>query len=248
VLGCHEGGRNRGVECPQEWSTIRVGGTAVFGQEQTLDSLKPLSPKKQLAFALLVFQRLLPGLTAFCKETGRDDSCFLQASEAAWQALQKRQEGSVYESFKEVCLENTPDTEDSSTVLVSDALNAAAVMINIMEFILQNRIGHLASILTLARESVAMYVDTPDPSPLSPCEGDWLKTGALRRYAGQSFLSWPEKERLIAAHPLMQRELRQEEEDIKFLAGLPERLDDEMIAILRARANSQPPTIPFSPK
>ena len=220
----------------------------MFGQENTLDSLKALSPKKQLAFALLVFERLLPGLTAFSKETGRDDSCFLRARESAWQALQKRQESSVYESLKEVCLENAPDTEDFSTVLVSDALNAAAVMIHIMEFILENRIDYLASILTLARDSVSMYVDTPDHSPLSGPEKAWLKTAAPHRYAGQSFLSWPEKEPLITAHPLMQRELRQEEEDIKFLAGLVDQFDNEAISALRVRANSQPPTIPLTPK
>lgn len=58
------------------------------GEEKSLVPLTTLSPKKQLAFALLVFERMLPGLIAFSKDTGFDDSCYLQAKDAAWAALQ----------------------------------------------------------------------------------------------------------------------------------------------------------------
>lgn len=195
----------------------------MFGQEKILDSLKAISTKKQLAFALLVFERMLPRLTAFSKDTGRDDSCFLQARHAAWQALQKDQESSVYTSLNEVCSENLPNTEDFSHDLTSDALNAGAVMCEIMEFMLDNRVDHLASILTLVADSVDGYEDSLSTSVLLP----------------------PFDEQRIAAYPLMQQELRREEEDIKFLAGLPDQFDDRAISTLRARASSQPPLLPL---
>lgn len=51
-------------------------------------ALETLSPKKQLAFALLIFERMLPSMTAFSRNTGFDGSCYLQARHAAWKALQ----------------------------------------------------------------------------------------------------------------------------------------------------------------
>ena len=36
-------------------------------------ALSALSPKKQLAFALLIFERMLPSLIAFSKETRLDE-------------------------------------------------------------------------------------------------------------------------------------------------------------------------------
>jgi len=194
----------------------------MFGQDKKLDSLKAISPNKQIALALLVFERMLPSLTAFSEDTGRDDSCFLEARDAAWQSLQKRRERSVYRSLNEACLENTPDTEDFSHDLTSEALNAALVMSNIMEFLLDSRVDHLASVLTLATDTVAMYIGSLDAS----------------------VVSWLEQKRRIAVDPLMQQELHQEEEDIKFLAGLPHQFDDETISALRARASSQAPLLP----
>ena len=193
-------------------------------QESILDSLKASTPRKQLAFALLVFERMLPSLLVFSKDTGRDDSCFLQAKDSGWHALQERQEQSVYESLKDSCLENTPDTEAFSHDLTSDALNAALVMVDIMEFILDGRVDHIAAILRLATDSVSLYLSNLDTLIVSSPQGD----------------DW------IAAHPIMQQEIHREEEDIIFLACLPDEFDSRTISALRARATSQPPVRPFT--
>ena len=72
-----------------------------FGEEKSLVSVATLSPKKQLAFALLVFERMLPSLIAFSKDTGFDDSCYLQAKDAAWAALQN---GVVEQALNQACI------------------------------------------------------------------------------------------------------------------------------------------------
>jgi uncharacterized protein YjaG (DUF416 family) len=191
----------------------------MVGEEKALASLSTLSHKKQIAFALLIFERMLPSLIAFSKDTGFDDSCYLQARDAAWGALQNN---AINQSLNEGCLDNAPDTEVFSHALTSYALNAALAMRDIVEFILDRRVDHIAYILTLATDSVYLYLSSLSPSVLSSSAED----------------------KRIAAHPLMQDELRRRETDIRFLAGLPNHLDDETVLALRDRADTQAPLLP----
>ena len=193
----------------------------MIGEEQSLVSVAALSPKKQLAFALLVFERMLPSLIAFSKGTGFDDSCYLKAKDAAWAALQN---GPVDQALNQACLSSAPDTEEFSHELTSYALNAALAMSDIVEFTLDEHADHVAYILTLVRDSLHLYLSSLEPSVVSS----------------------PEKDRRIASHPLMQQEQRREEEDIKFLSGLPDQFDKNVISTLKARANTQAPLLPLS--
>lgn len=189
--------------------------------EQFLVSLASLSPKKQLVFSLLVFERMLPGLIAFSKDTGFDDSCYLQAKDAAWAALRN---SSVNQALNQACIRSAPDTEKFSHELTSYALNAALAMSDIMEFTLDGRSDHIGHISTLARDSVNLYLSRLEPS----------------------FVSSAEEDNRIAQHPLMQQEQRREEEDIKFLSGLPDQLDKNVISTLKARASTQAPLLPLA--
>jgi uncharacterized protein YjaG (DUF416 family) len=191
------------------------------GEEQSLVSVAALSPKKQLAFALLVFERMLPSLIAFSKDTGRDDSCYLQAKDAAWIALQN---GAVNQALSEACFSSAPDTEEYSHDLTSYALNAALTMSNIVKFTLDEKADRITYILTLVRDSLYLYLSSLEPSVVSS----------------------PEEDRRIASHPLMQQEQLREEEDIRFLSGLPDQFDKDAISALRARANTQPSLIPLA--
>lgn len=178
-----------------------------------------LSLKKQLAFALLVFERMLPSLIAFSKDTDVDCSCYLSARDTAWSALR---DGAVDEGLNQACLRNAPDTEEFSHELTSYALNAALAMSEILEFAVDGHEEHIAQVSTLARDSVSLYVGSLEPS----------------------IITTPEKGRRIAAHPLMQQEQRREDEDIEFLSGLTDQFDKNMIASLKARANAQAPLLP----
>jgi uncharacterized protein YjaG (DUF416 family) len=184
-------------------------------------SLTTLSPKKQLAFALLVFERMLPDLIAFSKDTGRDDSCYLLAKDAAWSALQN---GTVDQALSQECLKNAPDTEEFSHELTSYALDAALAMSDIVEYSLDRRGDHITHVVTLARDSVDLYLSSLE----------------------HSVVSTPEVDKKIARHALMQQEQRREEEDIRFLSGLPNQFDNNAISALRARASAQTPLLPLA--
>lgn len=194
----------------------------MVGEEKSLAFLAALSRKKQLAFALLVFERLLPSLISFSKDTGFDNSYCLQSGDAVWSAMQNGVDSTLIRSFNETCLKNAPDTEEFSHELTSSALNSVLAISEIMEFELDGSIDHIVNVSTLARDSVYLYLSNLEHSVVSSSEED---------------------ER-IAADPLMQQELRREEEDIKFLVALPDNFDNETISTLRARSSSQPPILP----
>jgi hypothetical protein len=61
-----------------------------------------------------------------------------------------------------------------------------------------------------------------------------------------SLVYTPDLDRKIAAHPLMKQELLQQEEDIKFLTGLPDDLGNKAVLTLRNRASTQPPMLPVT--
>jgi uncharacterized protein YjaG (DUF416 family) len=193
----------------------------MIGEEKTLVPLTTLSPKKQLAFALLAFERMLPGLIAFSKDTGFDDSCYMQAKDAAWAALQN---SAIDQALNQACIRSAPDTEKFSHELTSYALNAALAMSDIVEFTLDGRVDHIAYVSTLARDSIDLYLSSLEPSVVSS----------------------PEEDKKIAGHPLMQQEQRREEEDIRFLSGLPDQFDNNAVSALRARASTQAPLLPLA--
>lgn len=189
-------------------------------KDESLISIASLSPKKQLAFALLVFERMLPSLIAFSKDTGFDDFCYLQAKDAAWGALEN---APVDESLNVACRRGAPDTEEYQHELTSFALDAALAMSDIIEFTQDGCADHIESVSTRAGESVYLYLNGLDDSVVIP----------------------PENVSRLASHPLMQEEHRREEADIRFLADLPEQFSHETILSLKARADTQAPLLPL---
>ena len=193
----------------------------MIGEEKSPVSISGLSPKKQLAFALLVFERMLPCLIAFSKDTGFDDSCYLHAKDAAWAALEN---APVDQSLNVACRRGAPDTEEYRHELTSFALDTALAMSDIMEFAQDGCTDHITSVTTRAGESVYLYINGLDDSVVTA----------------------PEKVCQFASHPLMQDEHRREESDIRFLANLPEQFNDETILSLRTRADCQAPLLPLA--
>jgi uncharacterized protein YjaG (DUF416 family) len=193
----------------------------MIGEKESLVSVSALSPKKQLAFALLLFERMLPSLIAFSKDTGFNESCYLRAKDAAWAALQN---GPVDQALSQACIRSAPDTEEFSHGLTSYALNAALAMSDIVEFTLDGRTDHIAYVLTLVQDSLHLYLGSLEPSVASS----------------------PGKDSRIASHPLMQQEQCREEEDIRFLSGLPDQFDKNLISTLKARASTQAPLLPLA--
>lgn len=196
-----------------------------MSEQETLISLKYLPRARQLAFALLVFDRMLPSLTAFSQATGFDRTCYLQGRDVAWTALHNNAVNRpLIQELNQACLRNAPDTEKFSHELASYALNSTLAMSDILEFMVDGRMDHVAHVCMLARDSVDLYVSTQEASAASS----------------------PEEDSKIASHPLVRQERLQEEEDVRFLSDLLGELDERMISALRTRASKQRPLLPQS--
>ena len=182
--------------------------------EKTPVSLSSLSYKKQLAFGLLVFERMLPALEEFSDATGFDKTCYLQARKLAWDVLGGCANAPT-ESLALRCAKAAPDTEEYTHEVTSYALNAALAISEILEFIVDNRAEHIEYVSSLAMDSVDLFLNSSGPPVL------------------------PRSDNMIAGHPLMRRELQQQKDDIEFLSKL-DNLGIETIPMLRSRANEQP--------
>jgi len=97
-------------------------------------------------------------------------------------------------------------------------------MSDIMDFTQDGCADHIESVSTRAGDSIYLYLNGLDDSLVIP----------------------PDNVSRLASNPLMQEEHRREEDDITFLASLPEQLSDETILSLRARADTQPPLLPLA--
>lgn len=193
----------------------------MIGRKNSLVSLTSRSPRKQLAFALLVSERMLPGLIEFAKDTDFDASCYIEAKRAAWEALQT---GTIDAALDQVCLQGASDTEEFSHELTSYALNAALAMSDILEFVLDGRADHIMQVFTLARDSIDLYLSGLESSVASSREK----------------ASW------IADHPWMRQEQRQEEEDLAFVSGLPDQFERDTFSVLKECAGIQTPLLPLT--
>ena len=171
--------------------------------------LLALTHQKRIAFGLLVFERMLPTLALFSKETGFDPSCYLQAREAMWDAILH---GQINDTVRHLCAKNIPDTESFSSELSSFALNATLVMNEIMEYIIDHESAHFNFLLTLPRDSVYLYLSSLEPTIVSSTKKDYDDS------------------------PLMRRERHQQEEDLRLLSSLPDEFDNQIVEMLKARA------------
>jgi uncharacterized protein YjaG (DUF416 family) len=188
-------------------------------------SLSRLDWRRQVAFGLLVFERLLPLLTVFCKARKQDVSCFLRARDAVYRALRNSDCETVDPGLRDECFRNIPDTEDFSHERTSDALNAGLTMTEILDFIKDRRPEHISYLAGLALDSADFYA----MSTLEPFDG----------YT-------PEIKRKIVTHPAVQGEMSRQHHDLRFLAALPDGIDEDGFEAIKARATAQAPVRPVA--
>lgn len=196
----------------------------MVGDDRPLVSVSELSLNKQIVYALFIFERMRPRMVAFCKDTGVDYSCCSEVRDATWSDLESGdQRRALYQALKKACMKNAPDTEDFTHEMTSDALNAFLTMSEIMQFMLDNSYDHIANITALATDSVYLYLAD----------------------LGPGFVITKENENWIASHPLMQKELQLEKEDIEFLAALSDHFDSATIAVMKERSGKQASIVPI---
>ena len=193
--------------------------------QQVTSLLEKLSWRKQLAFALLILQRMFPSLVSFSQETGFDFSLYLTAKANAWNAI----EGTAIEnpvtlrSLSEECAKKAPDTETFSDDLASHALNSALSTANILTFAVDHNLDHILDVIGLTRDSIDLYLQSLDPSPIS-------ESGTQR----------------LDQHRLLREEYERQIEDLEFVARLSEDMGQQEISRLRKRAEAQTPLLPFT--
>jgi uncharacterized protein YjaG (DUF416 family) len=186
-------------------------------------SLAKLSNRKQLAFALLLFDRMLPLLLSFSKRTGFGVSQYLDGKAALWNTLLQGDPKmkSNWPALRRTCLSGAPDTEKYVGELVSHALNATLSMASKLNFADKGRLDDLTEVVALARDSIDLHIQSQEVSLISSSDA----SASIHNH-------------------LMKAEFERQNRDLEFLANLPEEFTGRSASKLLSRAENQPPLIP----
>lgn len=176
-------------------------------------SLGSFSRDRQLAFMLLLCERMMPALNRFAVETNYDISLYRRCLDDAWSCLAGIGNLSNYGELAEECLDSAPDTEEFNHPLISAALNAALSVAGMMSFLADDNVDHVVEAAGLASDTVALYAQDVAATP-------------------PRSLGFQE----IMGHPLMKQELQQQLDDLKFLEALPMDISQEMIPLIKKHA------------
>lgn len=181
-----------------------------FNEDELKQKLIMLPFWKQLAFLLVVCQRLLPSFRAFSTETGFEGKSDLSdLLMKAWNSLLNDVSSANFSSEEALAESLAPDTEDFNTILVSSALDAAIAISLLMKAFRDQQTDTIIEAVTLACDSVDMYVQ--ELENISPAD--------------------PDLEERILSHELMQKELKRQREDLEFLCALDDDASMSMTAV-----------------
>jgi uncharacterized protein YjaG (DUF416 family) len=193
-----------------------------FSDSALKRELTSISRNRQLAFALLLCERMMPDLDRFSIDTGFDGAIYRKFLDEAWLHLAGIGSLSSFDEVAKECLDRAPDTEEFDHPLTSAALNASLSVAALMGFLSDFDVTHIAEIAGLARDTPALYAQSIEAN----------------RPRSLGFTK-------IMEHPLVQKELRRQAEDLTFLKFLPTDVAEEIVPLIKARAG-RPPTLPIS--
>lgn len=193
--------------------------------DEALGRLLAFSADKKLAFLMLLFERMLPELQSFCLVEDFDFRVLQKARDEYWRRLSGQSSPVVLAQLREDILRQTPDTEDFGTPEGSFALNAALVAWDIVGFIDDEGEGHLTDAMRYATETLhARVMDELTPS-MDRATVMTIGSKAVDYFQG---------------HPLVEKERRVEDDDIRFLSTMPEGpWPGSVLATLRQRIENQ---------
>ncbi len=162
--------------------------------------LEKLDSKRQLAFGVLCCERLLPNYLAFERDSGWGD--FAQVRKALngiWaflddQALSPQEIKSLTTSCESVA----PDSGKFDSIYLTSAQDACFAVCALLDYLLESDAEKIVQAAAYATDSVDLYaqeIESMDPND-------------------------PQLERKILMHRLMQRELIQQNEDLKAIESV----------------------------
>jgi uncharacterized protein YjaG (DUF416 family) len=173
---------------------------------------------KRLAFLILLYERMLPELRSYFHSSGRDFIVIEAARKKFWQLLSGDETSVSWDELREKLLDLLPDSEDDGSLAAQFARNAGLVAADIAGLAEDGQNGHVIDAVGYAIETIDAKVS------------DEMRVFVHNRAIEQAILK----------HPLMQGERQREEDDVVFLARLPEApWPLSILSMLRERAQAQ---------
>jgi uncharacterized protein YjaG (DUF416 family) len=193
--------------------------TRKFSSSALKEALGALSMPCQVGFMLLLCERATPPLRKFSVDTGFDISLSLECLDIGWNSLGNLSRDTSYKLLAERVFESAPDTEDFRHELTSAALDATLCIGSLMRFVSDRNLDNVVESAGLMRDTVYLYVGNTEPTILL--------------------------EENIINHPLMQRELSSQADDLNQLRSLTTDNAEELLSFLKERAKQTPPLLPL---
>ncbi|XYI00191.1 DUF416 family protein [Sorangium sp. So ce1128] len=166
-----------------------------------------LSHRGRLAFVLSCAERLAPNYVAFSRHHKWGDiGALSEALDMGWRYLRGEtvDAAALCEGLAR-CEAAEPDTEDFDSEFVSAGLDAANCCELVLQLVKKDEVEPAVEAASLARDTVDMHIQ--ELESLRPQD--------------------PDLETRILEHPLMQRELRRQREDLELLERMP--LSDDVV-------------------
>jgi len=166
-----------------------------FDSKATLTRVAQLDANRQLGFGALCAERLLPNYRAFNRESGWGDASPVRAAlDFVW----RRVFGDAVNQDElrrhvALCEAAAPESGEHASLFATAAQDACFSVCCLLDFMQQNDVGKIVQVATYATDSVDLYVQ--EIEQMDPAD--------------------PELESRILNHPLMQRELQQQELDLR---------------------------------
>jgi uncharacterized protein len=161
------------------------------------ERLEKLDTKAQLAFGAICCERLLPNYLAFIQEVAWGNIVFFRdALDLVWSYIAgKKISIQEIKNNLSLCESVITDADDFPSLYASVARDACFSVCYLLEYLIEKNINAIVYIATYATDSVDMYVQVIED--LIPNSLDL--------------------EQRILEHPLMQRELLQQQKDIELV-------------------------------
>ncbi|WP_137940382.1 DUF416 family protein [Chitinivorax sp. B] len=179
--------------------------------------LSKLGDKQQLAFGALCCERLIPNYLMFQQDAGWGDNVPVRkALDCVWAYLHDQTPSSQeIKNATASCESAAPNSEDFASLYVTSAQDACFAVCSLLDYLFKNDVDRVVQVATYATDSVDLYVQ--EIEGMEPND--------------------PQLEQKILAHRLMQRELTQQEADLKAIELAPS-LSQEFLAQRKASWNN----------
>lgn len=166
-----------------------------FNEDKLLEQLAKFDQKSLVVFALSCAERMLPNFQRFSKEHCCGNIQPLrQALNLAWKWLEiGHVDNSEAMETILACEVQAPNTEDYSSLYVSPALDAAIAASNVVRLLILPNAERAVEIAMFACDTIDMYVQVINDMTSNT----------------------PDIEEKIRLHPMMQRELRNQQEALE---------------------------------